>query len=196
MSEAQIARRKAEARAAARARRAGADPALAAALVTHFPGELWGLSPVAGYWPVGTEIDPRPLMAALAGRGAVLALPRLAAPNEAARFFAWAPGDPLEADAFGVPAPFLRQAELRPKLIFAPLLAFDRAGYRLGQGGGIYDRTIAVLRADGAIAVGLAYAVQEIPCAPTDAKDEPLDWVVTELGAIRRPPPQSPAPPR
>ncbi|MDX1575161.1 MAG: 5-formyltetrahydrofolate cyclo-ligase, partial [Kiloniellales bacterium] len=70
--------------------------------------------------------------------------------------------------------------------VLAPLLAFDRRGYRLGYGGGFYDRTLGILRGRGeALAVGLAYAAQEVPAVPHDANDRRLDWIVTEAEAIR-----------
>ena len=153
-------------------------------LIEHFPLELAKLSPVAGYWPVGGEIDPRPLLAALAKAGRKIALPRMETRNGPARFYAWRAGDALSADAFGVPSP-PPSKELQARLIFTPLLAFDRAGRRLGQGGGHYDRILSLHRAHGAIAVGLAYAEQEMELVPAGAHDALLDWVITPKEAIR-----------
>lgn len=160
------------------------EPDASLKLIENFPIELARLTPVAGYWPVGGEIDCRPLLAALAKAGRHVALPRMETRNGPARFYAWGSGA-LKADAFGVPSPPPGSAELRPRLILAPLLAFDRAGRRLGQGGGHYDRIIALYRAEGAIAVGLAYAEQEMPAVPAGSHDAPLDWVVTPREAIR-----------
>ncbi|MDX2276109.1 MAG: 5-formyltetrahydrofolate cyclo-ligase [Hyphomonadaceae bacterium] len=153
-------------------------------LIEHFPLELAKLSPVAGYWPVGGEIDCRPLLAALAKAGRQVALPRVETRTGGARFFLWRSGDALSADAFGVPSP-PPSKEAHPRLILTPLLAFDRAGRRLGQGGGHYDRIISLYRAHGSVAVGLAYAEQEMPCVPTGAHDALLDWVITPNEAIR-----------
>jgi 5-formyltetrahydrofolate cyclo-ligase len=76
--------------------------------------------------------------------------------------------------------------EIVPQLLLVPLLAFDCAGYRLGYGGGFYDRTIAKLRAAGeALAVGVTFAALEVPAVPRDDTDQPLDWIVTERAAIR-----------
>ena len=177
---------KADARLQMRAERAAVEPGDAAlALIAHFPLELARLSPVAGYWPVGGEIDDRPLLAALAKAGRTIALPRMQTRAGPARFFAWRGGEALSADAFGVPSPPATGTELSPLLILAPLLAFDRAGRRLGQGGGHYDRIISLIRAHGAIAIGLAYAEQEMQHVPTGAHDAQLDWVLTPKEAIR-----------
>ncbi|MEQ1708329.1 MAG: 5-formyltetrahydrofolate cyclo-ligase [Terricaulis sp.] len=154
-------------------------------LIAHFPLELARLSPVAGYWPVGGELDPRPLLAALAKAGRIIALPRMQSRAGPARFLAWRGGEALSADAYGVPSPPAKGQELSPLLIFVPLLAFDRAGRRLGQGGGHYDRIISFYRAHGAIAIGLAYAEQEMERVPTGAHDAALDWVLTPNEAIR-----------
>jgi 5-formyltetrahydrofolate cyclo-ligase len=153
-------------------------------LIEHFPLDLAKLSPVAGYWPVGGEIDPRPLLAALAKAGRKVALPRVESRKGDARFYLWRTGDALSADAFGVPSP-PPSKEAQPRLILTPLLAFDRGGRRLGQGGGHYDRIISLFRASGAIAVGLAYAEQEMPLVPAGSHDALLDWVITPNEAIR-----------
>src|SRR5262249_9794586 len=145
-------------------------------LIEHFPLELARLSPVAGYWPVGGEIDPRPLLAALAKAGGEIALPRVETRAGDARFFAWDVGVALKADAFGVPSPPPGR-ELHPRLILTPLLAFDRSGRRLGQGGGHYDRILARYRAEGAVAMGLAFTEQEMEAVPVGSHDMPLDWV-------------------
>ena len=153
-------------------------------LIDQFPLELAKLSPVAGYWPVGGEIDCRPLLATLAKAGRQIGLPRMETRNGPARFYAWRNGDALSADAFGVPSP-PPSKELHARLIFTPLLAFDRGGRRLGQGGGHYDRILSLYRAHGAVAVGLAYAEQEMELVPTGPHDALLDWVLTPDEAIR-----------
>lgn len=178
--------RKADARMTMRRERAAVEPGGAALeVIEQFPLELARLSPVGGYWPVGGEIDPRPLLAALAKAGRVVALPRMETRAGPARFFAWRGDETLSADAFGVPSPPASGEELQPMLILTPLLAFDRAGHRLGQGGGHYDRIISLYRAHGAIAVGLAYAEQEMGVVPAGDHDALLDWVVTPREAIR-----------
>ncbi len=177
---------KADARLQMRRERAAVEPGDAPLkLIEQFPLELARLSPIAGYWPVGGEIDPRPLLAALAKAGRIIALPRMDTRQGPARFLAWRGGEALTADAFGVPSPPTTGKELQPKLIIAPLLAFDRAGGRLGQGGGHYDRIISLYRAHGAIAMGLAYLEQEMERVPIGAHDAHLDWVLTPNEAIR-----------
>jgi 5-formyltetrahydrofolate cyclo-ligase len=177
---------KADARMLMRAERAAIEPRDSALkLIENFPLHLARLSPVAGYWPVGGEIDDRPLLAALAKAGRVVALPRMESRNGPARFLAWRGNEVLSADAFGVPSPPADGADLNPRLFLVPLLAFDRAGARLGQGGGHYDRIISLYRAHGAIAVGLAYAEQEMGQVPTGPHDAHLDWVITPTEAIR-----------
>lgn len=186
MSDLALEAAKADARLQMRAERAAViagDAALQ--LIARFPLELAKLAPVAGYWPVGAEIDGRPLLAALAKAGRDIVLPRMESRNGPARFLAWRNDEALSADAFGVLAPSTKDQDFAPLLILTPLLAFDRAGNRLGQGGGHYDRIIAHHRALGAIAMGLAYAEQEMQRVPTGAHDAPLDWVLTPREAIR-----------
>ncbi len=166
-------------------RERAAHPGAGLALIDRFPLDLAREGPVAGYWPLGGEIDPRPLMAALARVGLAVALPRMMNRAGDARFLLWENGALLKADAFGVLAPPADAPAVRPKLVLTPLLAFDRAGRRLGQGGGHYDRLIGALRPHGLIAVGLAYSAQEMGEIPAGPHDQPLDWVVTEREAIR-----------
>ncbi len=141
---------------------------------------------VAGYWPVGTELDCRPLLHRLGAVGWDCALPVVVDAGGALRFRRWRPGDPLPVGAYGMPEPSALAPEVRPGLVLVPMLAFDRAGHRLGQGGGHYDRTLAQLRTRASVlAVGLAFAAQEEPALPVEPHDQPLDWIVTEKGAIR-----------
>ncbi len=172
--------------AVARADRQAGGPA-AAALRDHF---LAAVAPaagavVSGYWPLGDEIDPRPLMAALAERGHRLALPAIRGADQPLDFRAWTPGEALQPADFGTQEPLAGAEELRPALLLVPLLAFDAAGYRLGYGGGFYDRSLALLRGAGDIlAVGLAYAGQQVAAVPREATDQPLDLVVTDRGVL------------
>ncbi len=140
---------------------------------------------VAGYAPIRGEIDVMPLLTALAEAGLALALPADAAPGRALLFRRWRPGEPLVAGAYGVPVPPPQAAPATPDALIVPLLAFDRGGFRLGYGGGHYDRTLAALRKRGApLAIGAAYAFQERERLPREETDQPLDWIVTESETI------------
>ena len=141
---------------------------------------------VSAYWPMGEELDPRPLMHALHGRGHPIGLPVVVGHGRPLLFRHWEPGHELEKAAFNTRVPTADRPELRPAVLLVPLLAFDRAGYRLGYGGGFYDRTLAALGPAGEVtAIGLAFADQEVAEVPRDAYDRRLDWIVTEREAVR-----------
>jgi 5-formyltetrahydrofolate cyclo-ligase len=136
---------------------------------------------VSGYAPIRSELDPTPLMLHLAGLGARLALPVVLARGHSLSFRAWSPNDRLVLGPLGIPEPSPAAAELVPDVMLVPLAAFDRAGHRIGYGGGYYDYTFSHLRkTKHVIGVGLAFAVQEIPAVPALAHDAALDYVLTE----------------
>ena len=140
-------------------------------------------SVVAAYWPIRSEIDTRPLMEQLREQGAQLVLPRVEKRGDHMAFHLFDGEVPSTKDVMNIPAPDRYAEILRPDLVLVPLLGFDRSGYRLGYGGGYYDRALAKLRATGPVtAVGLAYAAQEVEEIPREPHDQPLDWVVTEEG--------------
>ncbi len=136
---------------------------------------------IAGYWPMGDEMDPRPLMLALASRGHPLALPITPPRGRPLAFRAWAPGAALRPGPMGTSEPVAGEA-IRPDVLLVPLLAFDRAGRRLGYGGGYYDRTLATL--PGAKAIGIAYAGQEMAEVPAGPQDMRLPLIATEDSVI------------
>lgn len=143
-------------------------------------------SAVAGYWPIATEIDDRPLLARLHEHGCVCALPVVVAKGAPLAFRRWAPLDEVEPGDHGTWQPLAFAEEVTPALVIVPLLAFDKAGWRLGQGVGYYDRTLARLRADGrVVAVGMAYAAQRFRAVPHGPLDQPLDWLLTEQSLAR-----------
>ncbi|HTK33738.1 MAG TPA: 5-formyltetrahydrofolate cyclo-ligase [Caulobacteraceae bacterium] len=142
---------------------------------------LFGVAAI--YHPLGSEFDPFPLAAVLVRQGCRIALPAVVARDAALVFRLGSEEGPLPPDALGVPAPGPGASAVRPDLVICPLLGFDRRGRRLGQGGGFYDRTLAELRAAGpVVAIGLAYAGQELPEVPTGPFDQRLDGVLTEAG--------------
>jgi 5-formyltetrahydrofolate cyclo-ligase len=139
----------------------------------------------AGYHALGAELDPSPLIRRLSAMGGVSALPVCEGPDLPLVFRLREPGAPLVPDALGVPSPPASAQLVHPDLVIAPLLAFDRRGGRLGQGGGHYDRTLDALRARKSIFVlGLAYSGQEIGEAPMQPHDQRLDAILTETGYI------------
>ena len=134
---------------------------------------------LAGYMPMRTEIDPLPAMAAHPGSVAVPVIMARATPL---RFRLWGPGVAMAAGEFGALIP-AEGPWVVPHVVIVPLLAFDARGYRLGYGGGYYDRTLAGLRAQGpVVAVGFAFAAQQVDAVPVDGYDQRLDAVVTEAG--------------
>lgn len=169
------------------ARRAAAhDPSLALAacdrLIAFLQPHLG--RPAAGYMAIRSEIDPHPAMTVLAASGPV-GVPVIEAPGRPLRFHAWSPGCEMVAGPFGAAIPAAGE-ELRPEVLIVPLVAFDRSGARLGYGGGYYDRTIQALRARGPVlAVGLAYAEQEVPRLPQEPTDQGLDAIVTPGETLR-----------
>jgi 5-formyltetrahydrofolate cyclo-ligase len=132
-----------------------------------------------------SEINPLPLMKTFAGQGAELALPVVAGRGKPLVMRAWNFGEPLASGVWGIREPKPEATELEPDILLVPLLAFDRTGHRLGYGGGYYDLTIAQLRARKIVlAVGLAYAAQEIAEVPVTPRDAALDLVLTEREVI------------
>ncbi|MCE2517479.1 MAG: 5-formyltetrahydrofolate cyclo-ligase [Alphaproteobacteria bacterium] len=139
---------------------------------------------VAGYWPIKTELDPRPLMAALTAGGMAGALPATPTPGEPLVFHRWQEGDEVIAGLYGTSEPRSDAPVCAPTLVLVPMLAFDDDGFRLGYGGGFYDRSLAQLRDAGHTvhALGIAYDSQwvaEVPIGPHDAR---LDGVLTGSG--------------
>jgi 5-formyltetrahydrofolate cyclo-ligase len=140
---------------------------------------------VSGFSPVKSEISPLPLMRRLADAGGALALPVIAGRGQPLTMRAWSFGAPLVPGVWGIREPAADAPEVFPDILIVPLLAFDRRGYRLGYGGGYYDRTIARLRAAKPItAIGIAFAAQQIDVVPTTPRDERLDLVLTESHTI------------
>lgn len=149
------------------------------------PVELPRGAIVAGYSPINSELDPFPLMRALADKGAALALPVIIARNHALIFRAWQPDEGLVRGQYGIFEPSSDAPEVDPDIVLVPLAAFDRVGHRIGYGRGYYDRTLQDLRAIKKITVvGVAFAVQEIEVVPALPHDEQLDCVLTERELI------------
>jgi 5-formyltetrahydrofolate cyclo-ligase len=161
-----------------------AYPDAAERAADHLPLELLpAFACFSGYHALGSELDPSPLIRRLAQTGAMFALPVADAADAPLIFRAWDSRDTPAPDLFGVPAPPASASILHPDLIICPLLAFDRAGARLGQGGGHYDRTIAALRALKPVFVlGLAYSCQEVEAIAAEPHDQRLDAILTESG--------------
>ncbi len=157
----------------------------ALALVEELRGASEGLV-VSVYWPIRSEINTRLLIEALCGRGVKVALPVMSAVRRPLVFRAFKPDDELVKGPFGLSEPGPENPEVSPLIVFAPLAAFDRKGGRLGYGGGIYDATLAPLRAARpVVAVGLAFSLQEADAIPTEPHDQKLDYVITERETIR-----------
>jgi len=187
--------RRAEAAALDRAHYEAASVALSSSYHRALPFPARG-TVISAYVPMKDEISPETLLADFENVGAdhfdlTFALPRTP-PKEIGpkgsglplSFHVLTPGT-LVKSAFGVLEPPPEAPVVTPDILLVPLLGFDRQGHRLGYGAGHYDRTLAALRARRPVlAVGLAWACQEVDRIPTDAFDQPLDWMVTENEAI------------
>ena len=137
-------------------------------------------SVISGYMPMRTEIDPLATMTVMHGQQRRICVPVIAGKDRPLEFREWTPDCRMVEGAFGAMIP-VDTEELVPELLITPLLAWDRHGYRLGYGGGFYDRTLEKLRAKRpTIAVGFAYAAQEVPMVPREKTDQRLNALVTE----------------
>jgi 5-formyltetrahydrofolate cyclo-ligase len=140
---------------------------------------------VSGFMPLKSEINPLPLTQKLSELGARLALPRIVGRGSPLSMRAWEFGAPIDRGQWGIREPKADAPEVDPDVVLVPLLAFDRAGYRIGYGAGYYDMTIKRLRELKAMtAVGVAFAAQEVPEIPKTPRDERLDLVLTEHEVI------------
>jgi 5-formyltetrahydrofolate cyclo-ligase len=182
---------KATLRAAALARRRALAPvarAAASALISER-----ALAVLAARWPrsvgayraFGGEVDPAGIVAVCFARGTVVGLPRMV-DAKTMTFLRTRPGDPLSADAFGIPAPSPDAGVLDPEALIVPVTAFDRSGMRIGKGVGAYDRAIDAFsrRRHHPLLVGIAFSVQEVAAIPAEGHDVRLDWIVTENEAL------------
>ncbi|MFD1911754.1 5-formyltetrahydrofolate cyclo-ligase [Halodurantibacterium flavum] len=134
---------------------------------------------LAGYMPMRNEIDPLPAMAAHQGP---VCVPVIVGRGQPLRFREWTPDARMVRGTFGALVP-AEGAWLEPDLLIVPLVAFDARGFRLGYGGGFYDRTLEILRArKPVVAIGFAFGAQELPEIPVEPVDQPLDGIVTERG--------------
>ena len=141
---------------------------------------------ISAFHSFGTEISTFELFDKLVAEGWTTALPVVVAKNTPLVFRQWAPGDKLVPGRWDIKVPPEMAPEVQPDVLLVPMLAFDRRGYRLGYGGGFYDRTLEKLRALKKVtAIGIAYAGQEIDTVPRDSHDQLLDWIMTERESIK-----------
>ena len=172
-----------------RQQQADLHPQAADRLATHCLELMHSFGPgiYAAYLPIRSEISPLPLVAALHSAGQQTAMPITPAEGEALSFRLWAVGDDLEAGPYGTSQPLTVGQPVLPDIILAPLLAFDAAGWRLGYGGGFYDRTIAdlAMRRHPCAVIGLGFDGQKLDKVPIGPYDMPLDAVLTPSGLHR-----------
>lgn len=144
-----------------------------------------GQQSVSAFYPYQSEIDTRPLLGKLSGEGWTTCLPIVLGKNLPLEFRRWLPGEPTIPGIWGIPRPPETSPEVEPDVLVIPLLSFDRKGYRLGYGGGFYDRTLEKLRTrKKIIAIGVGYATQEVDHVPVGPHDQPLDYILTEKEVI------------
>ncbi len=141
---------------------------------------------VSAFLPIGSEIDTLPTMRALTDLGHITALPIVAAKSQPLIFRKWFVGEELVSGSFGTSEPLSSEPEIIPEVLLVPLLAFDAEGYRLGYGGGYYDRTIEKLERDAPITtVGVAFSAQQVDTVPRGPYERPLRWIASGKQVIR-----------
>jgi 5,10-methenyltetrahydrofolate synthetase len=148
-----------------------------------FPGLAKGV--VAFCWPIQNEYDARFLVRHLREQGATAALPVVLAPRTPLVFREWHPGVEMEVGKLDIPYP-KASAELVPNTVLLPMNGFDRQGYRLGYGGGFFDRTLESLRDSKPLVIGVSFELAAIDTIQPQPWDIPMDYVVTERGVYRR----------
>lgn len=155
-----------------------------ATLERSFPG--LAAATLAFCWPIRGEYDARHFARTLRGRGALTALPVVVAPKQPLVFREWHPGVELAMGPLEIPYP-KASPEVTPDAVLLPMNGWDRAGYRLGYGGGFFDRTLAAMKKRPAV-IGIGYELARMDTIHPQPWDIPVDWVVTEQGVYRRDP--------
>lgn len=163
------------------ARKAEWDSAIGAHLLAWWRAQPVPPAALAVYWPLRGEADLSLAYAALVRAGVQLALPVVLARDCALGFAEWQPGEAMVSDAMGVAVPAQRRMVARPPALLVPCLGFNAGRFRLGYGGGFYDRTLAL--APRPVTLGIAYACLAAPF-PSAPHDIALDRIITELGCI------------
>ncbi len=153
-----------------------------AAIERSFPG--LARCTLAFCWPIKNEYDARHLVRTLRERGALTALPVVVAPKQPLAFREWHPGVQLASGPLDIPYP-VRSQELTPDAVLLPMNGWDAQGYRLGYGGGFFDRTLACL-AKKPVVIGVSYELARLESIHPQPWDIPMDYVVTERGVYRR----------
>jgi len=149
------------------------------AVLSQRPGIALGV-----YWPFQAEFDPRPLAGRLIAQGYIAALPVVVDKKGPLEYRCWRPGDPLVDGVWGIPIPRRREV-VAPDAVLAPLVGFDRQGYRLGYGGGYFDRTLAALVPKPS-AIGIGFELSRLDTIHPQQFDIPMDLIVTEAGLYQR----------
>jgi 5-formyltetrahydrofolate cyclo-ligase len=158
--------------------RSAASAAIETALVARFPPG--GFPILAGYWPIQGEFDPLPYLRRVIAAGGQVALPVAARPVAPLTFRLWTPDAAMTAGLWDIPHP-ASGAEVIPSALLIPLVGFDGAGHRLGNGGGYYDRTLAALT-PRPVAIGVGFELGRLATISPAAHDQPMDVIVTEAG--------------
>lgn len=159
--------------------------ALSARIVDHLLTALPLPRIVAFCWPIKHEPDVRAAIPRWAAQGVSAALPVVVREGAPLAFRLWTSDTPLAADRYGIPTPTVGEF-VQPDMLLLPLNGFDADGYRLGYGGGYFDRTLAAL-SPRPLAVGVGFEINRLPTIRPEAHDQRLDWLVTEVGAVRLP---------
>jgi 5-formyltetrahydrofolate cyclo-ligase len=139
---------------------------------------------VGVYWPIRAEFDPRPLVKTLVTAGRIVALPAVVDRRGPLEYRHWRPGESLVRGVWDIPIPAQRDVAI-PAIVLAPLVGFDHACYRLGYGGGYFDRTLAALQ-PRPLAIGVGFAFQRLETIYPQPFDIPMDLIVTEAGSRSR----------
>lgn len=158
---------------------------LGAAVLDRVGEAFPGLSSarIGFYWPFKGEIDARGFVGGLVERGADAALPVVVEKDRPLEFWRWRPGAALQRGVLGIPIPESREP-ITPSAVLVPLIGYDEAGYRLGYGGGYYDRTLAAL-SEKPFAIGIGFTIGRLETIHPQPHDIPMDAIVTERGLIR-----------
>ncbi|HXP31955.1 MAG TPA: 5-formyltetrahydrofolate cyclo-ligase [Stellaceae bacterium] len=187
---ADLARWRGARRAALLAARSALDPAererASRQIEAHLAGDFLSLAPrpFGFYWPSRSEFDPLPFVRRLIAAGSIVALPVVVERSRPLKFRRWQPGAAMMTGRYDIPIP-AEEAEVLPQVLLVPLLGFDAAGYRLGYGGGYYDRTLAAL-SPPPLAIGVGFAIGRIETIHPQPQDIPMNAIVTEAGVLRR----------